>query len=758
MTTETGDALREFVRAEMREVGFVPALSKVSVPRSWPGHVSRPALIDRLGTAAGDVVWLTAPAGYGKTTALADLAAAHDLPCAWLSLDTVDNDPAVLLTYLALAMDAVEPVDPGIVADVWHSSPSISAPAAQRFGLMVAERRPFLLVLDDVHELVARDAMDVVAMLVAELPAGSVLALGSRTRPPLGIARLRSRHRLVEVGRADLAFGVDDAVALFHQAGLEVSADDVGQLVERTEGWPTALYLSALTAGDHPQGTAAALAEVGGGNRYVAEYLWEELLDRLDADTASFLLRASCLDQLSGPMCDAVLERTDSALLLEDLSTRNLLVIPLDDHRGSYRFHHLMGEVLRTELARRDPAAGATVHRRASEWFEAHGEIDAAITHAAIGGDTARAEALVYEHYPRVLNAGRVETIERWLGLFTPVQLADRPLLMIAVTQARIVAGDGAAAAAWLARADALVPERHPVDATGWVAPVALATATALIGAISATETADEARYAYERLSSGNWKPATCLMGGAAQFMLGEHDAAEALLTEGITESIERPLIQALCLAHLAVLHIERGRWDEATDLARRARTVLDDRAVRPASCLVTAVSALVESRRGRTAEAIADRHLSRRHLTGLVGVSPWLNLQTRIALAHAAVLAGDRVEASTLVAEATTISATVPDAVVVRAQLATLRELLAARQGSGTFGPSTLTTAELRVLQVLPTHLSLGEIAARLYVSRNTIKAQTIAIYRKLGTSSRSGAVEVARAAGLLEASPTTT
>lgn len=753
MTTGMGDVLRDAVRGDLRTVGFVPTLSKVSFPRPWPGHVSRRVLIDRLRSADGDVVWLTAPAGYGKSTALAELAATDGRPCAWLSLDTVDNDPAVLLTYLALALDTVEPVEPGIVADVWHTSPSISTPATQRFGLMVAQRRPFLLVLDDVHELVHRDALDVVAMLVAELPAGAGLALGSRTRPPLGIARLRVRHRLVEVGQAELAFDVADAVELFHHAGLDVSAEDAGQLVERTEGWPTALYLSTLTAGDHPLGVPAALAQVDGDNRYVAEYMWEELLDRLDADTASFLLQASCLEQLSGPLCDEVLDRSGSAVLLEDLSSRNLLVIPLDDHRESYRLHHLMADVLRAELVRRDPAAAAAVHRRASAWFEEHDDIDAAVTHAALGGETLRAEALVYEHYPLLLNVGRVETFERWLGLFTPDQLGERPLLMIAMAMARIVAGEGALAAEWLARADALVPERHPADAVGWVPPVALAVATGIIAATSATEMADEARYAHERLPQGNWQPASCLVGGAAAFMLGEHDAARAFLTEGITEARDRPLIRALCFAHLAVLDIEQGRWDEATEAARQGRTVLGEQRSRPASCLVTAVSALVESRRGRSADAVADRRLSRRHLTGFVGVSPWINLQTRIALARAALLAGDRAEASTLVAEATSIAATVPDAVAVRDQLTALRGLLTARAGGGPVGSGTLTTAELRVLQVLPTHLSLGEIAARLYVSRNTIKAQTIAIYRKLGTSSRSGAVELARAAGLLEA-----
>ena len=418
-------------------------------------------------------------------------------------------------------------------------------------------------------------------MLVAELPAGSGLALGSRTRPPLGIARLRARHRLVEVGQAELAFDVADAVELFHHAGLDVSAEDAGQLVERTEGWPAALYLSTLTAGDRTRGRAdAALAQVGGDNRYVAEYLWEELLDRLDADTASFLLQASCLDRLSGPLCDEVLDRTGSAVLLEDLSSRNLLVIPLDDHREWYRLHHLMADVLRAELGRRDPAAAAAVHRRASAWFEAHDDIDAAITHAALGGDTARAEALVYDHYPPFLNLGRVETFERWLGLFTPDQLA------------RAAAADDRRDA-WPASSPATAPGRR----RGWPGPTpSCPSGTRRRRRVGAAGGARRRHGDHRRHSPPRrWptRPATPTNGsrratgsrrrawsaGRPSSCSGSTTRRAALLTEGIAEAADRPLIQALCLAHLAVVHIEQGRWDEATE----ARPPGPDGARRPA-------------------------------------------------------------------------------------------------------------------------------------------------------------------------------
>jgi LuxR family maltose regulon positive regulatory protein len=231
--------------------------------------------------------------------------------------------------------------------------------------------------------------------------------------------------------------------------------------------------------------------------------------------------------------------------------------------------------------------------------------------------------------------------------------------------------------------------------------------------------------------------------------MVGDEVEARRLLREGAETTLDRPIIVANCLAHLAVIDVEDGRWDEATVVARRARALIGEADSFPSNVMVVAVSALVETHDGGDADA--DRHLSRQHLTRLLDVSPWLNLQARVVLARAANMRGNRVEAVALIDEAEAILEATPGADRVEEQLATLRREMSTRDTSQGFGPSSLTTAELRVLQWLPTHLSVAEIADRLYVSRNTVKSQTIAIYRKLGTSSRGGAVEIATAAGLL-------
>ncbi len=263
----------------------------------------------------------------------------------------------------------------------------------------------------------------------------------------------------------------------------------------------------------------------------------------------------------------------------------------------------------------------------------------------------------------------------------------------------------------------------------------------------------DDARYAYEHLVPGaNWQPVAGTLYGAAAFMLGDSDTAERLFHEAAFGAAERPLVSAVVLALLALVHAERGDWQTAETVADESRAAGRELDAAPSMCLVHAVSSLVAARRGDVDDALERRRRSRGQLAGFEGIAPWLNFEARIALAHSSVLTGHRTEASTLLDEVDALLETVPDAVAVHAQVASLRSKISTRKHSGSHGPSSLTTAELRVLQYLPTHLTIAEIAERLFVSRNTVKAQSIAIYRKLGTSSRGGAVDIARDAQLID------
>ena len=737
---------------ELDVVGFVPSASKLHRPK--PGLVPRTALVERVRAYAADVVTVTAPAGYGKSTFVAELSGGDPRPTAWVSLTAAEDDPAALLTYIALALDGIEPVDPRGVSVLWSRAPTIGSLTLHQFVAMFAVRRPFMLVLDDVHELTSRDVHDVLTVLVGEMPAGSSVVLAGRTAVPVPFGRIRVRRRLVEVGAADLAFDRDEVDSLFGALGVDVTPADHDVLLERTEGWPVAVYLAALAQRSGRTRVSSVVSGFAGDHRYFVEYLGEELLAALEPDIAAFLMDASCLERLSGDLCDDVLQRTGSALLLEALQDRTSLVIPLDDRNEGYRFHHLMSEFLQAELTRRDPARRAVVHRRASEWCDAHGDADGAVTHAVRSGDLSRAESMIQRWFATTATAGRSHpTSERWVAMFPTHELEQRPLLMVTAAWASFARGEPGRAVQWVTRATSALPDPHPADVHGYVPPVAVASARMIIAPLSPAEMMLEATYVYRHVGLGDGHPLSCLALGAAAFMAGDETEAELRLREGADTTLVRPQVVASCLAHLGMIHIEHGRWDEAATAARRARVLLGDATSFPGSILTLALNVLVETHAGRDVEADADRQLCYQHLTGLIDAASWLSVQARVALTRDALIRGDRVRAAALLKEAEAIVGALRGAVGVGAQLAALKtQMTPARDRAKSFGLASLTTAEQRVLRLLPTHLSMGEIADRLYVSRNTVKSHSIAIYRKLGTSSRSGAVAIAVAAGTLD------
>ncbi len=736
-------------------MGFVPTASKL-YPAAR-GLVPRDALVDQVGGRQGEVVVVSAPPGYGKSTFLADLATADQRPAAWVSLTAAENEAATLLTYIALALDQVEPVEAGCIAALWTHPPKLGSSSLQGFAAMLAaRRRPFMLLLDDVHELVSRDALDVLPVLMSEVPVDSCIVLASRSAIPLPLGRIRVKRRLVEVGPAELAFDVPEAATLFDALGVDLPAHDRVTLVEHTEGWPVAVYLAALALRTGRSSTATLTEHLVGRHRYVVEYLAEEMFAQLDPSVASFLMDASCLERLSGEVCDDILERSGSGRLLDELQRQTLLVVPLDDHRGWYRFHHLLAQFLQGELALRSPNRSAHVHRRASEWCDDHGDADGAVTHAVRAGDFDRAESLVMRWFATMTTQGpHIPTVAHWVGLFPDAELHRRPHLMALSAWGCFDRGEPGAAQ-WLERAAAALVAHHPADAAPLGPEVALAAARMVIAPLAPAEMTQEASYVHDMVGLGDGHPAACLILGAAAFMRGDEAEAVARLREGAATRLVRPISVANCLAHLAIVDIENGRWAQAEVAARRARELVDDATSVTTVVLVLAVRVLVESHAGRSDAVEADREMCRQHLTGLVDVAPWLNLQVRILLARDALLRASRVEAATWVDEAAAILDTMDGATRVARQLAALRrEVTTTRDRTHSFGPMSLTTAELRVLRLLPTHLSIAEIADRHYVSRNTVKSQTIAIYRKLGASSRHGAIQVAVAAGLLEPAP---
>ena len=371
--------------------------SKLHPPPARPGIVARTVLVDRLlASDAVPVVCVVGPAGYGKTTLLAQWAQRTARRVGWVSVDQHDNDPAVLLSYLAAALDRVEPIDPRVVQAPAGPGASIVGAVSRLAAAMAAMTQPVALVLDHVELLNSQQCLDVVAELAAQLPRGSQLLLASRVRPPLPVALLRAQGRVMELGTEELAMQHQEAVALLEGAGVQLDDTEVNLLIKRTEGWPVGLYLAALAlrAGGPP---ATAELKFSGDDRFMADYLWSELLDQLPPERVVFLTRTAVLERLSGPQCDAVLETTGSSAVLASLEASNLLLVPLDRRRQWYRYHHLFQELLRAELDRREPELVPELHARAASWCEANGLQETAIDHAQAAGDTDRVARLVWK-------------------------------------------------------------------------------------------------------------------------------------------------------------------------------------------------------------------------------------------------------------------------------------------------------------------------------------------------------------------------
>jgi LuxR family transcriptional regulator, maltose regulon positive regulatory protein len=702
-------------------------------PRLRRGTVRRERLLRRLGQSAHvPVALVVAPAGYGKTTLLVHWLQGDARPLTWLTIDRADDDPERLIASLAVALG--EPADLTLAAVTY---------AIERSD------EPFVLALDDVHHLRSAEALAVVGAIADAVPPGSQVVLASRCEPGIPIGRLRAQGKLIELRTPDLVMTRREAAKMLSLAGLELPPADVQVLLERTEGWPAGLYIAALSLRGRTD-LHQAVERFGGDDRMLADYLRDELFDGLDAERRRFLERTSVLEELSGPLCDAVLRRTASGVALRNMSRSNLLVLPLDHADTAYRYHGLLAAMLRTELRRTDPACEAELHRRASRWYSGAGDADHAIGHAIAAADLARAGELLWANAGRVLD-GRAADVRRWLARFTPEQIASQPTLALTAAAQHLVAGERDLVEHWTAVAAGTLRGDEASSLDAGVHAMNAAVARTGIAAMRR----DAARSCEHLAEDSPWRSLCCLLGGVATHLQGDTGAARRELEEGARRgAIVAPVVQALCLAQLALLAVDDGDWERAHLLAARGRSQVErvgsDR--HPTCALVFAVSACVRAHRDRVEDAQSDRRRATELLTQLVDYVPWYDAEVRLVLARAALRLGDVTGTRTLLAEAARELEPRDETPVLRAWIDELWAQVEAFTVTELVGPSSLTMAELRVLALMPTHLSFREMGRRLHVSANTVKTHAHAVYRKLDVCSRSEAVMRARSTGLLD------
>jgi LuxR family transcriptional regulator, maltose regulon positive regulatory protein len=704
------------------------------------------------------IVSVVAPAGYGKTTLLSQWAERDERPFAWVSVGDRDDDAKVLLAYVAEALDRVDPID-GSVFDAL-TSPVSSVPGSvvpRLAAALAAMSSPFVLVLDDVHLVHNSECRAALSMLAEEVPTGSHMVLAGRDAPPVRVARLRAEGRLTEIGAAELSLDLEETSALLQAAEVTLVADDVAALHARAEGWPVGLYLAALYLREGGSVESAA-ASFGGDDRVVSEYLESEFLSQISAEDRAFLTRSAALERMSGPLCEAVLDLPGAAATLADLAGSNMLFVPLDRRSQWYRYHHWFGDMLRAELERRDPEVMRAVQLRAASWSLANDQPEQAVEYSMAAKDVETAVSLIEQLWLSMFWSGQRDTLERqrdtlerWVR-WVDVQGAVRAHPMIAVIASLLCSvterADGAME--WMDRL-----RQWQDDEPGWVGDRRTEAFTAYLRALHCGHGFEQMRLdldeAEEKFTAEDlfMTPSTTLCRGLAAVLAGEPERAGELFQASVALT-DRPEIVVPALYQLFLFAIRRGDWPEAAALADR--TVAAATRTGAEEVFVWAARAQVAAHRhdSSTARAALLRAQQLRPMTCYE--VPHLAVQLRLALARVYLSVADVSGARTVMRETYDVLQRCPGLGALVDEVAEMRSLLAKDLGPSTVGPSALSAAELRVLPMLCTHLTVKEIAAELFVSRNTVSTQMQSIYRKLGANSRSQAVSRARELHLVE------
>jgi LuxR family transcriptional regulator, maltose regulon positive regulatory protein len=737
---------------------FDLVVSKLRRPLVRPGTVRRPALIERLARDdSRAIVSVVAPAGYGKTTLLSQWAERNGHAFAWVSVDDADNDPKVLLTYVASALDGVQPVGRRVFDALASPASSVLGSVVPRLGAAFSSMTtPVVLVLDDVHLLHNSECRAALSMLAQHVPDGSRLAFAGRSEPPLRIARLRAEGRIIEIGPSDLSLSCDEASSLLHAADMALGRDDVVELHRQTEGWPVGLYLAALCIREGGSVGSAAIS-IGGDHHFVSEYVESEFLARISERRRVFLTHTAVLDQMCGPLCEAVLDWPGSAGTLAELARSNLLLVPLDRRGQWYRYHHLFRDTLLAQLERESSGLIPVLRRRAAGWYMRNGMDEDALEYFMAAGDVDGVARLVEKLWLPTDRQGRAATLQRWFGwLDDRGGIEGRPMLAVLAAFAFEMVGRPAKADRWGEAVDRWRDQNpdRPADpaAEAWAAVVRAMLCRRGVKQMRAD--ADEAirRFTEEGMPSA----AAPLLQGIARILGGDLAGGDASLADAVSlaEEVGAQENLAFALCERSLVAMAHGDWNQAEVLAERAGLVL-----RQAGIDESRVTALLCAARARVALHRGDVTAMRRELVGaqrlralLTYAIPHVAVQARLELARVHLALGDLAGAWTLMREVDELLRRRPDLGTLVGEAEALRAQLARQRGAGSPGASALTAAELRVVPLLATHMTSAEIAAELYVSVHTIKSQQASMYRKLGASSRSQAVARARELGLLE------
>lgn len=725
---------------------------KLSAPLPVPGLLPRTDLVAQLGNWQGKLCLISAPAGWGKTSLLAawHCAEAADRAFTFLRLEPSDDDAAMFWTC---AIAALRTRHPGLLPGAFETlrTPGVD-PMRRIVPSLINELceidEPTVLVLDDYHVLTRQRLHASIGYLIDHLPPALRLVIATRSDPPLPLARLRASGEMLEVRAGQLHLSEKEAKRLLNNRfGLDIGPRSVQLLCRRTEGWPAAVHLAGLSL-QNEANPREFVDRFAGDDRNVADYLTSEVLDHLSNAHREFLLRTSVLEQLSGSLCDAVADTSGSASTLEELERSNLFLMPLDNRRHWYRYHHLFGEWLRHELHRTEPDVVPLLHLRASTWYGDQGSLELAISHAVSAGAYNRAGDLM-DRYVTDLSTVNWSLVWRWLSYLPDEIVSAHPMAATGRAIAALNRGDFPDALRWIPVAEAAV-EGAPVELQATISTIV--SFFRALGELVAGDM-DAARLGFEQIADRE-RPAgspvyAMAVGYAAIATFWSVGALESVpaLREGIVAYERASLPDSGLTALLAAAYSEIGNWTAAEVTANTALALPPPFESSRYPFKMPAYFAL-----GKALAALGDYEGGITRITqGLELARSWVE---PIFIAYGCVALADVLngyaEKRSLVREARQIIEGSQGRGRIGELVAAAEHRLSLRRPSqhtaGTVYVEPLTTRERDVLRLLDSELTLREIGSELYLAHNTVKGYTKSIYRKLGVASREAAIETAR------------
>lgn len=740
-----------------RPVLEVPIETKLHPPGARVEWLPRRELVGQLAASPAKLILVEAPAGFGKTTLIAQWwsSPSERRSFAWLSLDRGDDDPGRLWWHIACALYRACPGLDGanVLRALRAQAPDVEGTVLPMLiNALAALPDEVVLVLDDYHLIREQACLEQTASFLVHLPATVQLVVITRTTPALPLARLRAAGDLVELGMRELRFAAPDAAAVLHSvSGFELGQPTLDQIVQRTEGWPAGLYLAALSLRNHSS-PASFVDDFTGDNRFIVDFLAEEVLGQQPPEIRQFLARTSVLGRFCAPLCAAVTGTADAAGIIDVLERENLFVVPLDETRRWFRYHHLFAQVLQAELVRTEAGLIPELHRRAGAWHRAAGSVGEAVQHALAAADTAEAVDLIAQHWSAYINVGRAGTVRDWLRSLSDDQIAARPVAAHCVAWAAALCGEPEPVRRWLPVIDA-APHGGmlPDGIRSMASSAALLRGVYGFDGLASMRQAAAAAASIEDDPVSPWYTLARAAHGFCEYLSGDLEAAVPPLEQAVASDGSVTLVGVLAYATLALAALELGQLARARELARAARRLAaqSDLAETPQSSMAYTATGAVYAAEGRFKEGRSELRRAVRVRRRHPGLSPWATLEAELRLAGVLLTMGDSAGAAELISEADGVLTTFPDGTCcLQARLSRLRRQLGPARRVGP--EDCLTEREEDVLRLLRGSLSLREISRELYVSPNTVKTHAQAIYRKLGVSSRHDAVRRGREIGV--------